>query len=304
MRNELSRMIDAAAANGRRTAVLIAGPTASGKSGLAHALARAVDGVVINTDALQVYDTLRVVTARPSADEIQDVPYRLYGFVDCAEAFSTGKWLANARQVIAESDRKILFFVGGTGLYFDALINGFADIPQVAATVRAEVRSRIAGLDAEQRLALLQVEDPEAALRLKVVDPQRLERALSVKAATGRMLSSFQQQPETGALVGIETVRVVLDPDREVLRQRIANRFEEMFTNGAVDEVRNLLERKLDPSLPAMKAIGVPEISAWLHGDIIQETAIERAVIATRQYAKRQRTWFRNRFSDWVRLPS
>lgn len=285
---------------GRRRAVLIAGPTASGKSALALAMAEQEGGVIVNTDAMQVYDTVRVVTARPSEAEEARADHRLYGTVPASSRFSTGQWL-NATKAVIEASEGPLFFVGGTGLYFDALQNGFADVPEVSADIALEVQQEIQDLDGAQRLALLQREDPVTAGRLKVADPQRLIRALAVKRATGRTLSSFQDEPQAGLLGDFAVERMVLDPDRDVLRGRIATRFAAMFESGAVAEVEALRAQKLDPSLPVMKAIGVPEISAWLDGAMGEGEAIRLATIATQQYAKRQRTWFRNRMGDWPR---
>ncbi len=287
---------------GRRRAVLIAGPTASGKSALALSMAQQQGGVILNADAMQVYDTLQVVTARPSDTEIALAEHRLYGVVPAATRFSTGQWLTAVRAVLDGADLdQPLIFVGGTGLYFDALLNGFADVPEVPADITLQVQQEIQALDGAQRLATLQREDPAAASRLKVVDPQRLIRALAVKRATGRMLSSFQDAPQSGLLVGFDIERMVLDPDRQVLRERIARRFEAMFAGGAVAEVEALRALDLDPSLPIMKAIGVREIGDWLDGVVGRDEAITLATIATQQYAKRQRTWFRNRFGDWPR---
>ena len=285
---------------GRRRAVLIAGPTASGKSALALALAEAEGGVIVNSDAMQVYDTVRVVTARPSVEDEARAEHRLYGTVPASSRFSTGQWLSAAKGVI-EATEAPLFFVGGTGLYFDALINGFADVPAVPADITLAVQQEIQALDGAGRLALLQREDPATAARLKVADPQRVIRALAVKRATGRMLSSFQDEPQAGLLGDFAVERMVLDPDRDVLRGRIARRFAAMFESGAVAEVEALRELRLDPSLPVMKAIGVPEIGAWLDGAMDEGEAIRLATIATQQYAKRQRTWFRNRMGDWPR---
>jgi len=284
---------------GAKRAVLIAGPTASGKSALALATAREIGGIVINTDAMQVYDVLRVVTARPSEAEMAEVPHRLYGFVDPATRFSTGAWLSAAGRTIAENDCRPLIFVGGTGLYFDALEGGFAEVPPVPADIVAKVERELEGLDSEGRGRLLKARDPEMAARLQAPDPQRVTRALAVLAATGQSLARFQDRTQQGLLDGFSVERIVLDPDRELLRERIATRFGRMFEEGAVEEVRALLTLELDPSLPAMKAIGVREIAGWLAGEIGEDEAIERAVIATRQYAKRQRTWFRNRMSGW-----
>jgi len=285
-----------------RRAVLIAGPTASGKSALALEIAERLGGIVVNTDAMQVYDVLRVVTARPGPEEEERVPHELYGFVPPSVRFSTGRWLAAVQGVINAADPgQPLIFVGGTGLYFDALTKGFADVPEVPVEVALQVQQEIQRLDEAGRMRLLEREDPETARRLKVADPQRVERALAVKRATGRPLSSFQQAPQQGSIDNFAVERMVLDPDRDVLRARIARRFEAMFGGGAVDEVKALLALRLDPALPAMKAIGVREIADWLAGRSEKDEAIERAIIATHQYAKRQRTWFRNRMDDWPR---
>jgi tRNA dimethylallyltransferase len=287
---------------GRRRAVLIAGPTASGKSALALGLARANGGVIVNTDAMQIYDTLQVVTARPSDEDIAQAEHRLYGTVPAATRFSTGQWLTTVKAVMDEiSTDQPLIFVGGTGLYFDALLNGFADVPQVPQAIIDAVTDQVEPLDGAQRLSLLQQEDPVAASRLKVADPQRLIRALAVKRATGKTLSSFQDAPQAGLLGDFDIERMVLDPDREVLRGRITRRFAKMFESGAVAEVQALLAKNLEPSLPVMKAIGVPEIADWLNGTLPADEAIRLATTATHQYAKRQRTWFRNRFADWPR---
>jgi tRNA dimethylallyltransferase len=287
---------------GHGRAVLIAGPTASGKSALALELAEKEGGIIINADAMQVYDTLRIVTARPSGEDLLQADHRLYGTVPADMRFSTGQWLTAAQSIIADTPlEQPLVFVGGTGLYFDALIRGFAEIPHVPEAITVQVQQEIQVLDAAGRLALLESEDPNAAARLKVVDPQRLTRALAVKRATGRLLSSYQDDQQTGLLEAFNVERMVLDPERQVLRERIARRFQEMFTSGAVEEVQALRSLSLDPSLPVTKAIGVREIGDWLDGTLSREQAIERAIIATHQYAKRQRTWFRNRFGDWPR---
>jgi tRNA dimethylallyltransferase len=287
---------------GRRRVVLIAGPTASGKSALALAMARKQGGIIVNADAMQVYDVLQVVTARPGAAEMALAEHRLYGVVPAATRFSTGQWLNAVRAVMDEADpARPLIFVGGTGLYFDALLNGFADIPEIPAALTLQVQQEIQALDGEQRLALLRQEDPVTAERLKVADPQRLIRALAVKRATGRPLSGFQQVSPAGMLADCRLERMVLDPDRDILRDRIARRFEAMFDGGAVEEVKALRALDLDPSLPVMKAIGVREIGDWLDGVTGRDEAIRLATTATHQYAKRQRTWFRNRFADWPR---
>jgi tRNA dimethylallyltransferase len=268
----------------RKRAVLIAGPTASGKSALALARARETGGVVVNTDALQVYDGLRLVTARPGDEDLAAVPHALYGFVDPVVRFSTGDWARAAERVIAEADDQPLVFAGGTGLYFESLTKGFAEVPEVPDEVVAQIEREIEGLDREARGRLIAERDPVIAARLK---------------ATGRSLATFQDAEHAPLLEEWETERLVLNPEREVLRERIAWRFAGMLEEGAVEEVEAFLGRGLDPSLPAMKAIGVREIGDWLAGRSTREEMVERAVIASRQYAKRQRTWFRGRMADW-----
>ncbi|MFD1944984.1 tRNA (adenosine(37)-N6)-dimethylallyltransferase MiaA [Paradevosia shaoguanensis] len=285
----------------QRRAVLIAGPTASGKSALALTRAKETGGLIVNTDAMQVYDVLRVVTARPSVADEAEAEHRLYGFVSPAERFSTGAWASAVEKLIQETDpARTLIFVGGTGLYFEALTNGFAEVPAIPAEIVAEAEKEIQGLDAENRARLVAERDPEIARRLQAPDPQRVVRALAVLKATGRSLASYQDAAQTGLLEGFELERLVLNPDRDVLRVRIARRFETMFTGGAVEEVEAVMAMDLDPALPAMKAIGVREIADVIAGRMDEAEAIERAVIATRQYAKRQRTWMRNRMSDWT----
>ncbi len=285
--------------NGLKRAVLIAGPTASGKSALALRLARQRGGLIINTDALQVYDGLRLLTARPSEADLAVAEHRLYGTIDPAMRFSTGDWARAVSAVLAEQRGRELIFVGGTGLYFETLTNGFADVPEVPPEAVAAAEAEIDGLDAEGRGKLIASRDPLMAARLKAPDPQRVTRALAVLAATGRSLASFQDAPQPALLAGYDLERLVLNPDRDVLRERIAVRFHQMFAAGAVDEVMAVLARGLDASLPAMKAIGVPEIAALLRGELEEAEAIAQAIIATRQYAKRQRTWFRGRMGDW-----
>jgi tRNA dimethylallyltransferase len=286
-------------AKATKTAVLIAGPTASGKSALALRLAQERDGIIVNTDALQVYDVLRLITARPDDTDLAQAPHLLYGTVPPSIRFSTGDWARAAQAIIAAHPDRTLIFTGGTGLYFESLVSGFAEIPHVPPEAVAAAEAEIAGLDRDARARLIAIRDPIIAARLAAPDPQRVTRALAVLHATGRSLASFQDEAQQGLLGGWVLKKLLLNPDRDILRQRIARRFETMFAEGAVEEVRALLALNLDPSLPAMKAIGVPEIAAMLNGDLSQADAIERAIIATRQYAKRQRTWFRSRMADW-----
>ena len=281
--------------------MLIAGPTASGKSALAVDLARRTGGVVINADSMQVYDTLRVLTARPDTDETEGVAHHLYGHVPASQAYSAGRWSRDVSDLL--SDPRVRgrapIFVGGTGLYFKALLGDLSDMPAIPEAVRTRWRARLSE-EGPQALHVALAESDQAAATLKPGDGQRIVRALEVYEASGRSILAFQDS--TGkALVDAATARkIVLLPDRSVLRERISVRFERMMSDGAIDEVHALLAQKLAPDLPAMKAIGVREIEALLKGRLNRSEAIERAVIATRQYAKRQSTWFRNQLSgDW-----
>ena len=284
--------------NGEKTAILIAGPTASGKSAAALELAQALDGVVINADSMQVYRDLRVLTARPSPREEAAAPHALYGHVDAAERYSVGRWLADARRVAEEAwaAGRVPIFTGGTGLYFRALEEGLADVPAVPEAVRAQV----AALVDEGGVAALREEAARRGMRRVPEDRQRLVRALEVLVATGRELHTFHggELPVLGQ--GVRLSRVFIAPDRAWLRERIATRFQAMLKEGAVEEVRRLLARGLDASLPAMKAHGVRNIAAALRGEINMEEAAEGAINETRQYAKRQMTWARRFMGDWA----
>lgn len=283
----------------RKRAVLIAGPTASGKSALALERAKTSGGVIINADSMQVYDVLNVLTARPQPDELGLAEHFLYGFVPPAERFSTGAWIAAVKAILTENLGRTLIFAGGTGLYFEALIHGVAEVPEVPFDVVARIELEMEGLDRAGRGALLALRDPEMVTHIQEPDRQRVVRALSVLEATGKSLARWRDRGQAGLLDDFEVERIVLNPDRDVLRERIAERFEKMLDLGVVEEVQALMRLDLDPSLPVMKAIGVREITDWLAGKMTREQAVERSIIATRQYAKRQRTWFRNRMSDW-----
>jgi tRNA dimethylallyltransferase len=289
----------------RKNTTLIAGPTASGKSGLALEIARQADGVVVNADSMQVYDVLRVLTARPSIEDMQGVPHHLSGHVPPSSLYSTGRWLADVQALLAapELRDRHLVFVGGTGMYFRALLGGMSQIPEVRQEVRKVWREAMDSQGPEALHGELAVRDPETAARLKPQDSQRIARALEVHASSGRPISFWQKQ--TGApLVDVASARkICLTPDRAALREKIDLRFKSMAQSGAVEEVRALLALNLDPALPAMKAIGVGEIGAFLRAECSLEDAVERASAATRQYAKRQDTWLRHQLdSGWERM--
>ncbi len=281
-------------------AVLIAGPTASGKSALGIRLAQELDGVVINADSMQVYRDLRVITARPTPEEEAEAPHRLYGHVDAAVNFSVGRYVADAAQVLQElRGRKLPIFVGGTGLYFKALTEGLSDMPAVPDEVREQVRRESEGLDTPELHRLLAERDPETARTLRPSDRLRVQRALEVFAATGRPLVSFHGSRQPGPLADVPVAKVFLAPERDELRRRIDARFLAMMDRGALDEVRALGERNLDPMLPAMRAHGVPGLLVCLRGEIPLDEAIARGQGDTRRYAKRQFTWFRHQLPDW-----
>lgn len=285
-------------------AILIAGPTASGKSALAIRLAQEAGGAVVNADSMQVYGVLNLLTARPQAAELEAAPHHLYGHVSPAARYSTGDWLRDVGALFAggalEGRRPV--FVGGTGLYFQALLGGLSRMPDVPDAVRERWRGRLAEEGAEALHRLLGERDHVTAGRLGPTDGQRIVRALEVLDVSGRSITEWQAEKGTPLVDPQTAERIVLDADRDALARRISVRFDRMMAEGAVEEVRQLLAMDLPPSLPAMKAIGVREIAAMLDGTISAEDAAERAKAATRQYAKRQRTWFRNQFGPAWRI--
>ncbi len=289
----------------RQKAILIAGPTASGKSALALRLARDCGGYIINSDSMQVYDVLDQLTARPQSDDLQIVPHYLYGHVSPLQLYSTGRWLEEVEALLArpELQGRIPVFTGGTGLYFKALLGGLSDMPQVKDEVRDYWRNRMLEEGAPRLHEELQQRDPVMAERLKAGDSQRIVRALEVIDSTGRSLIEWQEAKGKALIDPDSAEKLVLMPDRTWLRQRIAQRFDLMMQGNAVQEVQALLALQPDAALSVMKAIGVREIESWLKGEMSREKAVELSVIATRQYAKRQMTWFRNQFGDeWRRL--
>lgn len=276
--------------------VIVAGPTASGKSALALALAERLDGVVINADSMQVYRELRIVTARPGPDDEAKAPHRLYGVIDAAEACSAARWrdLALAEIAAAREMGKVPIIVGGTGLYLRTLKQGIADIPAIPEELRGKLRAEQAAGGQPAFHARLAALDPASAAAIRPTDPQRTLRAMEVLAATGKPLGAWQSGSMTGPRLDGAAAWIWLDPPREVLRARAEARFRTMVEQGAVTEVRALLALGLDPALPAMKALGVPELAAHIRGELDLAAAIDRAVLATRRYAKRQTTWFRH----------
>ncbi|WP_120505027.1 tRNA (adenosine(37)-N6)-dimethylallyltransferase MiaA [Sulfitobacter mediterraneus] len=272
--------------------VLIAGPTASGKSALALEIAAAQGGVVVNADASQVYDCWRVITARPSKEEEAQAPHLLYGHVAATAPYSTGHWLREVVPLLNAGQRPII--VGGTGLYFSALTQGLAEIPATPPEVRAQA-------DQLTLEVLLQGVDAATQARIDVQNRARVQRAWEVQHATGRPLADWQKQTGPAPLPLDQCFPVVFDVDKNWLNDRIARRFDLMIEQGALDEVE-AVRGVYDPALPAHRAIGVPELMQYLDGDLTLDQARQNAVIATRQFAKRQRTWMRSKMANWHKI--
>ncbi|HEY3643472.1 MAG TPA: tRNA (adenosine(37)-N6)-dimethylallyltransferase MiaA [Xanthobacteraceae bacterium] len=281
--------------------ILIAGPTASGKSALALALAEKLGGVIVNADSMQVYRDLRIITARPTPAQEALAPHVLYGHVDAAVRYSVGAWCVDAGAALAAAarDARPAIVVGGTGLYFEALTKGLAAVPPISEDIRGAVRARLRaegtiGLHAELVRA-----DPVMAQRLMPGDRSRIARALEVVLATGRSLSDWHRDGMPPAVDASHAIKVFLDPERGELQRRIEARFAAMLAAGVLEEVRALAARGLDPALPAMKAHGVPWLIRHLDGEITLGDAALGAVRDTWRYTKRQATWFRNRMPGW-----
>ena len=260
---------------------------------------------MINADSMQVYDTLRVLTARPSEAEMAGVPHHLYGHVPAGACYSTGDWLREATGVVADlrGRGRLPVFVGGTGLYFKALTGGLDDMPAIPEAIRTRLRERLIAEGPEALYRELGARDPAVAARLGAQDGQRIVRALEVLEATGRSIADFQGRGGPVVIDPARARKIIKLPDRSLLHQRINRRFEAMFDEGAVAEVEALLRLGLSPEMPAMKAIGVSQIAAMLRGEMTPEQVVEQASAATRQYAKRQMTWFRNQMDEtWERI--
>ena len=281
--------------------MLIAGPTASGKSALALELAAKLGGVIINADSMQVYRDLRVITARPTLQEEARQPHKLYGHVDAAENYSVGRWLRDAQTALDEAKAagRMPIMVGGTGLYFMALTRGLAAVPPIPADIRAAVRGRLENEGVAPLYAELTERDPASAQRLMPGDRSRITRALEVVLATGRSLSDWHREGMPAVLGPVRAAQFFLDVDREELARRIDMRFDSMLAGGALAEVEGLAARGLNPMLPAMKAHGVPWLIRHLRGEIGLDEAAEGGKRDTKRYTKRQATWFRNQMPDW-----
>lgn len=289
-----------------QTIVVIGGPTASGKSGLAMAVAHKLEGraVIINADALQLYRDLSILSARPTPQEEADTPHRLYGVLDGASRGTVGVWLEMAHEEIKISLESGLtpILVGGSGMYIHALLNGLSRVPDIPTEVRSEVMELHAKLGGEKFHKELAAIDPVSAGKLPSSDTQRLIRFYEVAKHTGRPLHEWQQEDAQLPPATWDFRSFVLEPDRTLLYAACDLRFARMLSRGALDEVRGLLSRKLDPTLPVMKAVGVPELAGVLNHEWSLDHAIVRAQQATRNYAKRQLTWFRNQLAGASRL--
>jgi tRNA dimethylallyltransferase len=277
--------------------ILLAGPTASGKSRLAIELAERFGGIVINADSMQVYRDLSILTSRPSAADMQAVPHRMYGFVAADDAYSVGRWLADISVELSGPGLPII--TGGTGLYFKALLEGLSAIPEIPADIRIHWRKCLADEGVQKLYEILQERDPQMALRLQPGDAQRIVRSLEVLDATGCSLLVWQNSPKKPVLSGRGIKKIKLNPGREELYQKCNMRFDKMLENGAIEEVENFLELGIPSDKPIMRALGVRSLASYVYGDLSLDAAVAKAKTETRQYAKRQLTWARNNMSDW-----
>jgi tRNA dimethylallyltransferase len=284
--------------------ILIAGPTASGKSALALRLADEVGGVIVNADSMQVYAEIEILTARPSAAEQGEVAHRLYGHVPVAEAYSVGRYVREAEAALAEVSARGLvpIFVGGTGLYLKALLEGLSPIPAIPPAIREYWRSEADRIGPAKLHRKLADRDAVTASRLSPTDPQRIVRALEVIDATGRPLWEWQKEPGRPVLKPEATVRLVVEPDRAALHARAEARFERMMAAGALDEAQRIAALHLDPALPAMRALGLRPLLAHLAGQMSREDAVAEGKAETRRYIKRQVTWINGNMRSWKHI--
>ncbi|MDH3581852.1 MAG: tRNA (adenosine(37)-N6)-dimethylallyltransferase MiaA [Hyphomicrobiales bacterium] len=282
-------------------AILIAGPTASGKSQLALDIAEKINGIIVNADSMQVYEDLSILTARPSSADLAHAPHALYGFVPGDRPYSVGQYVHDAERVIGEclEGGHMPILVGGTGLYFRALLDGLSPIPPIPRSIRQHWRSEAARLGAEQLHLVLTARDREMAARLEATDKQRIVRALEVLDATGQSLADWQRIPGVPVLPSEATVKIVIDTEREVLYRNCENRFDNMLASGALDEVARLAAKNFDESLPIMRALGVQPLLAHLRGRIDLATAVDTTKVETRHYIKRQLTWLKSNMIAW-----
>ena len=281
--------------------LLIAGPTASGKSALALQRAAREAAIIVNADSMQVYKDLRVLTARPSELEEARAPHALYGFVDGADAYSTGRYMTDVARVLEAAARDGLrpIIVGGTGLYFKALLEGLSPVPAIPGDIRAHWRLEAERLGPSELHAVLAGRDPEMAARLRPSDPQRVTRALEVLEATGRSLAHWHEVPGTPMIDAFACEKIVVMPEREALFARADARFDAMMAAGALAEVQGLVVRDVDPALPVMRALGVPQLIQYVAGQVTLEHAVAGAKADTRHYIKRQLTWIKRNMSAW-----
>jgi len=291
--------------NEQSNVLVIAGPTASGKSGAALAVAEEFGGAVINADSMQVYRELRVLTARPSEEDEARVPHLLYGALTAAERCTAAGWRDMALAAIDEQigHGRLPILCGGTGLYLKALMEGLSPVPEIPDEIRVTVRARVESEGAEMLHAELAARGDPIAARLAPMDRQRIARAFEVFEAAGQSLATWQALPGEGVPVHLQFHTILIDPPREALYRSCDRRFAEMVENGAIDEVRDLMALNLDPGLPAMKALGVQELAGFLGGANTLDEAIAAAQQATRRYAKRQTTWFRNQMIPKLHMP-
>ncbi|MBU3887794.1 tRNA (adenosine(37)-N6)-dimethylallyltransferase MiaA [Methylosinus sporium] len=287
-----------------RRAILIAGPTASGKSALALAIARRIGGAVVNADSMQVYRDLRILTARPTPEEERSIRHELFGHVDAAVNYSVGRWLEDFRRLLGKLEQEGVapIVAGGTGMYYKAALYGLSDIPQVPVEVREKIRAEAEGRTPEYLHARLSESDPETAAKLRPTDPQRILRALEVFEATGKPLASFQGARMASLLDPSQCLAFFLAPEREELYRRIAARFDDMLRESALAEVEAMGARGLDPALPAMRAHGAPHLLRYLRGELTLEEAASQGKLDTRHYSKRQFTFARHQLPSfrWI----